>query len=124
MLIALNIQKIDLRNQDNSELNHLAITRTQVRWDFSADWNRYSVLYDIRNQTQDLEKDYDSKRHAEARLAKEHLPAELATIKQKINDLAKDRLRLEEEIKKMKRIKKENKTRLAEKKSFGQIFTR
>lgn len=65
-----------------------------------------------------LEEDYDSKRHAEVRLAKEHLVAEVATIKQKINDLAKDRLRLEEEIKKMSLIKKEIKTRLAEKKSF------
>ncbi|MDO9566184.1 MAG: SMC family ATPase [Candidatus Desulfaltia sp.] len=65
-----------------------------------------------------LEKDYDSKRHAEVRLVKEHLVAEVATIKQKINDLGKDRLRLEEEIKKMNRIKKEIKARLAEKKSF------
>jgi len=65
-----------------------------------------------------LEKDYDSKRHAEVRLAKEKLVAEAATIKQKINDLDKDRLRLEEEIKKMKQIKDEIKARLAEKKSF------
>ena len=65
-----------------------------------------------------LEKDYDSKGHAEVRLAKEHLVAEIATIKQKINDLGKDRLRLEEEIEKMNRIKKEIKVRLAEKKSF------
>ena len=65
-----------------------------------------------------LEKDYDSKRHAEVRLVKEHLVAEVATIKQKINDLGKDRLRLEEEIKKMNRIKTEIKARLAEKKSF------
>ena len=64
-----------------------------------------------------LEKDYDSKRHAEVRLAKEQLVAEVATIKQKINDLGKDRLRLEEEIKKMKQINKEIKARLAEKKS-------
>ena len=65
-----------------------------------------------------LEKDYDSKRHAEVRLAKEHLVAKVATIKQKINDLGKDRLRIEDEIKKMNRIKKEIKVRLAEKKSF------
>lgn len=65
-----------------------------------------------------IEKDYDSKRHTEVRLVKEQLVAEVATIKQKINDLSKDRLRLEEEIKKMKQIKKEIKVRLAEKKSL------
>ena len=65
-----------------------------------------------------LEKDYDSKRHAEVRFTKEQLVAKVATIKQKINDLGKDRLRIEDEIKKMNRIKKEIKVRLAEKKSF------
>jgi exonuclease SbcC len=65
-----------------------------------------------------LEKDYDSKRHAEVRFSKEQLVAEVATIKQKINDLGKDRLRLEEEIKKMKQIKKEIKVRLVQKKIF------
>jgi len=65
-----------------------------------------------------IEKDYDSKRHAEVRLVKEQLVAEVATIKQKIDDLGKDRLRLEQEIEKMKQIKKEIKARLAEKKSF------
>ncbi len=53
-----------------------------------------------------LEKDYDSKRHAEVRLTKEHLLAAVATLKQQLNDLAKDRRRLEEEIKKMNRIDK------------------
>ncbi len=65
-----------------------------------------------------LEKDYDTKRHAEVRLVKEQLVAELATIKQKMSDLGKDRSRLEEEIKKMKRIKEEIKARLAQKKSL------
>ncbi len=65
-----------------------------------------------------IEKDYDSKRHAEVRYIKEQLVAEVATIKQKISDLGKDRLRIEEEIKKMKQIKKEIKVRLAEKKSL------
>ncbi len=64
----------------------------------------------------ELEQDYDPKGHAEVRLAKEQLVAEVATIKQKINALGKDRLRLEEEIKKMNRIKEEIKARLAEKK--------
>ena len=65
-----------------------------------------------------LEKDYDSKRHAEVRFTKEQLVAEVATIKQKINDLGKDRLRLEEEIKRMKQIKEEIKVRLVQKKIF------
>jgi exonuclease SbcC len=66
----------------------------------------------------ELEKDYDHKRHAEVRLAKENLVAEVATIKQKIADLGKDRLRLEEDIKRLNKIKEEIKTRLAEKKNF------
>jgi DNA repair protein SbcC/Rad50 len=65
-----------------------------------------------------LEKEYDSRRHAEVRLIKEQLLAELATIRQKINDLDKDRNRLEEEIKKMKQIKEEIRLRLAQKKNF------
>ncbi len=65
-----------------------------------------------------LEKEYDSRHHAEVRLIKEQLLAELATITQKMNALDKDRKRLEEEIKKMKQIKEEIKTRLAQKRSF------
>jgi exonuclease SbcC len=65
-----------------------------------------------------LEKTYDSKRHAEIRLAKEQLVAEVATTKQKINDLAKDSHRLEEEIKKMNRIKEEITVRVTQKKGF------
>ncbi len=65
-----------------------------------------------------LEKDYDSRRHTEVRLVKEQLVAELATITQKMNDLEKDRNRLEEEIKKMKQIKEDIKVRLAQKKNF------
>ena len=65
-----------------------------------------------------LEKEYDSKHHAEIRRVKEQLLAELATITQKMNDLDKDRNRLEEEIKKMKQIKEEIKARLAQKKNF------
>lgn len=63
-----------------------------------------------------LEKDYDQKRHAEVRLAKEQLVAVAATLKQKITDLGKDRLRLVEEIKRLDLIKGEMKTRSAEKK--------
>lgn len=65
-----------------------------------------------------LEKAYDSNRHAKVRLAKEQLVAEIATTKQKINDLGKDTYRLEEEIKKMKQIKNEIKTRSLQKKCF------
>ena len=65
-----------------------------------------------------LEKYYDSKRHTGVRLVKDQLLAELATIKQKITDLGKDRSRLEEDIQKMKQIKEEIKARLAQKKIF------
>jgi DNA repair protein SbcC/Rad50 len=65
-----------------------------------------------------LEMVYDAKRHAKVRLEKEVLVAGVATIKQKITDLGKNRLRLEKEIKTMRRIKKEIKIRLAEKKKF------
>ncbi|MBU0676120.1 MAG: SMC family ATPase [Proteobacteria bacterium] len=63
-----------------------------------------------------LDKDYDLKRHAEVRLAKEQLLAVVATIKQKIADLGKNRLRLEEEIKRLNKIQEEIKGKLAEKK--------
>jgi len=66
-----------------------------------------------------LAQDYDLKRHAEVRLAKEQLVAEVATSRQKIADLGKDRLRLAAEIKKMKQIKEEIKARLAARKGFA-----
>lgn len=66
-----------------------------------------------------LAQDYDPKRHAEVRLAKEQLVAELATGRQKIADLGKDRLRLEGEIKKMKQLKEEIKARMADRKGFA-----
>ncbi|MDA3971237.1 MAG: SMC family ATPase, partial [Desulfobulbaceae bacterium] len=77
------------------------------------------TLADKQKELAELEKDYDLKRHAEVRLAKEQLLADVATIKQKINDLGKNRLRREEEIKKMNLIKEEIKARLAEKKIFA-----
>jgi len=76
------------------------------------------ALVGKRKELVKIEKEYNSKRHAEVRLIKEQLLAAVATIKQKIDDLGKDRLRLEEEIKKMNRIKDEIKARLAEKKSL------
>jgi DNA repair exonuclease SbcCD ATPase subunit len=65
-----------------------------------------------------IEKEYDQKRHAEVRLIKEKLLSDVATIKSKIDSLSKDKLRLEEEIKKMKQIKKEIKDMLAQKKKL------
>ena len=68
----------------------------------------------IRQQEFDkLALEYDSKCHAEERLVKEGLLTELATCRQKIADLGRDRLRLDGEIKKMKQIKEEIKARLA-----------
>ncbi|MDO9042884.1 MAG: SMC family ATPase, partial [Desulfocapsaceae bacterium] len=65
-----------------------------------------------------LAEDYDPQRHAEIRRIKEQLVGEVATSRQKIADLAKDRLRLEGEIKKMKQLMEEIKTRLAARKGF------
>jgi exonuclease SbcC len=65
-----------------------------------------------------LAEDYDPQRHSEIRRIKEQLVGEVATSRQKIADLAKDRLRLEGEIKKMKQLKEEIKTRLAARKVF------
>ncbi len=66
-----------------------------------------------------LAQDYDPRRHAEVRLGKEQLVAELATGRQKIADLGKDRLRLVEEIKIMKQIREEIKARLAARKGLA-----
>ncbi|MCL7487234.1 MAG: SMC family ATPase [Desulfobulbaceae bacterium] len=69
-----------------------------------------------QNELVTLEKEYDQKRHAEVRLAKEQLVATVATIRQKITDLGKDRLRLEQEIKRLELIKKDIKAKSADKK--------
>ncbi|MBU0663336.1 MAG: SMC family ATPase [Proteobacteria bacterium] len=66
-----------------------------------------------------LARDYDPQRHAEVRLVKEQLVGELATSRQKIADLGRDRLRLEGEIKKMQQLKEEIKDRLAARKGFS-----
>ncbi len=65
-----------------------------------------------------IEKEYDQKKHAEVRLIKEKLVGDIATLKQKIDGLTKDRLRFEEEIKKMEQIKKDIRDRLAQKKKY------
>ena len=84
------------------------------------------LLEDLRKnltaRQQELDKlalEYDPKRHAEVRLVKEGLLTELATSRQKIADLGRDRLRLDGEIKKMKQIKEEIKARLAERKGLA-----
>jgi exonuclease SbcC len=65
-----------------------------------------------------LETTYDPKHHAEVLGVKEQLVAEVATTQQKIIDLAKDRRRCQEEIKKMKQIKKEITARAKQKTRF------
>ena len=67
-----------------------------------------------------IEKEYDQKKHAEVRIVKEKLVSDIATLKQKIDGLTKDKLRLEEEIKKMERIKKDINERLDQKKKLEQ----
>jgi exonuclease SbcC len=66
-----------------------------------------------------LAEDYDPKRHDETRLIKEQLVGDIATSRQKIADLGKDRLRLDGEIKKMKQIKEEITVRLAARQGFA-----
>jgi exonuclease SbcC len=68
----------------------------------------------------ELEKEYEQKRHAEVRLAKEQLAVVVATVRQRITDLGKDCLRLEEEIKRLDLIKGEITTKLAAKKILGE----
>jgi hypothetical protein len=69
-------------------------------------------------EVQRLREAYLPEQHLEARRQKDSLVAEVATLRQQIEDLAKDRLRLEGEIGKLKQIKQEIEARLAEKKSF------
>lgn len=66
-----------------------------------------------------LDRDYDPKCHIEVRLAKEQLLGYLATSRQKIADLGRDRLRLGDEIKKMKQLKEEVKACVAARKGFA-----
>jgi DNA repair protein SbcC/Rad50 len=74
----------------------------------------------ITNQKayENLEREYNPKQHAEARVIKEKLLEETARVKQKIESLNKDKLRLEEEIKKMELIKREINDRLFKKKKL------
>ncbi|HEY6874375.1 MAG TPA: SMC family ATPase [Geobacteraceae bacterium] len=61
---------------------------------------------------------YQPDQHLAARQQKEALVAEVATLGQRIADLAKDRLRLEGEVGRLKQVKGEIESRLAEKKAF------
>ncbi|NLD37682.1 MAG: SMC family ATPase [Desulfatiglans sp.] len=76
----------------------------------------------ITNQTlyEKIEKEYNSKQHAEVRALKEKLVGDTAAIKQKIDSMNRDKLRLEEEIKRMEQIKKEINDRLAQRKKMEQ----
>jgi exonuclease SbcC len=90
---------------------------TLAKWTKVLDEIKTDLATTRKEQTE-LDKEYDGKRHAEVRLAKEQLVAAVATIKQKIDDLGKDRLRLDGEIIKLKAIKEEIKGKLQEKKVF------
>jgi exonuclease SbcC len=90
----------------------------------SQEWSRLLAVIktdlDARQkESGKLAKDYDLKRHAEVRRAKEQLVAVVATSRQKIIDLGKDRLRLEEEINRLTKIHEEIKGKLTEKKCFA-----
>ncbi|MDM7920327.1 MAG: hypothetical protein QUS12_14350, partial [Methanosarcina sp.] len=65
-----------------------------------------------------IEKEYVPQKHEEVRSAKEKLVGDTAALKQKIDSMDKDRLRLEDEIKKMEQIKKEINDRLLQKKKL------
>ncbi len=67
-----------------------------------------------------LEKEYDQQKHAEVRSAKEKLVGDTAAIKQKIDSMNKERLRLEEEIRKMEQTRKEIHEKLLQKKKLEQ----
>jgi exonuclease SbcC len=95
----------DLNNRRDSLKKMLAICE-KLRQNLSG---KRETLIELQNG-------YDSKHHTEARSAKERFVADIAAIQQKMTDQDKDRLRLVEEIKKMKRIQEEIHTRIAAKK--------
>ncbi len=98
---------LDLQNRRDSLARMVALL-AELQKDLAAK----------RQELGKLAEDYDPKRHAEVRLVKEQLVGELATSRQKIADLSKDRLRIDGEIKKMKQLKEEIKARLAARKGF------
>ncbi|BET58510.1 SMC family ATPase [Geobacter sp. 60473] len=67
-----------------------------------------------------LQEAYQHDRHREARDEKDRLVAEVASLRQKIENMEKDRLRLEGEIGKLKVLKEEIDRKLAEKTSYEQ----
>lgn len=67
-----------------------------------------------------LQEAYQPDKHKEARGEKDRLVAEVASLRQRIENLEKDRLRLEGEIGKLKVLKEEIDRKLAEKASFEQ----
>lgn len=71
-----------------------------------------------RKAYEKIEKEYNPKLHAEIRVVKEKLVEETAAIKQKTEYLNKEKLRLEQDIKKMELIKKDIKEKLITKKKY------
>ena len=65
-----------------------------------------------------LKETYFPEQHAEARQKKDTLVAEVATLTQQLVAMERDRLRIEEEIGRLKLVKTEIERKLAEKKAF------
>ena len=63
---------------------------------------------------------YRPEQHQEARRLKESLVAEVATLRQRIEALARDRLRLQGELGKLRQVREEIEKKLAEKAGFEQ----
>jgi exonuclease SbcC len=94
--------------------------------------SRRQTLDKYRNRLEELQENLESRsaelarlreayqpdQHLAARQQKEALVGEVATLRQRIADLEKDRLRLEGEIGKLKQVRQEIEARLAEKTAF------
>lgn len=72
-----------------------------------------------QKKLEQLEKEYDTRRHAEIRVTRDTLVADIAAFGQQQEDLGREQLRLDEEIGKLTLIKKEIETKLIEKKKLG-----
>jgi exonuclease SbcC len=94
--------------------------------------NRELILARYEKRLEDLQKDFSAQeaelkrlketyfpeQHGEARQMKDRLVAEVATLTQQILAMERDRLRIEEEIARLKLVKAEIERKLAEKKGF------
>jgi len=72
-----------------------------------------------QKELQKLRKHYDREMHAEVRKAREQLVADVASLQQQMENLARDRARLEEEIRKLKVLREEIKEKQEKKKSYA-----